>query len=106
MNKEVKILICGQPCSGKTIVGVVIERALKEAGFQVAPLVTTDGDEYYKRLWLNSGELEDVIPNIKVELEERQTRKRLELREPDHSDACGVDGPGTCTCGFTNRGRA
>jgi len=76
-KQEVSILITGPACVGKTTVGVLIEKALRDAGMHVEPFCTKDGDEHHKREWLASGQLDEIVPNIHVTLEERCVRKPL-----------------------------
>ena len=75
--KEVKVLITGPACSGKTTVAVVIEKALKDAGFGVAPFTTEDGDEVSKRLWYATGALKPFMSEINVGIEEKCVRNIL-----------------------------
>jgi len=59
MFREVTVIIdvLGSTASGKTTVGVIIEKALKDAGFNVSPFENRDGDVNGTRNALDSGKL-------------------------------------------------
>jgi hypothetical protein len=72
--KKVQITIAGLTGSGKTIVGAIIEKALREAGIQVQPFVSKDGDQDFKRDLLEDERMKEVFPTISVVIEENQIR--------------------------------
>lgn len=76
-RKLVQVTISGLTGSGKTTVGVVIEKALREAGFDVQPFLATDGDEEFKKRHLDEGTLKEILPTIAVVIKENQLHRNF-----------------------------
>lgn len=76
----VRVIVGGHCSSGKTTVAVVIEKALREAGFKVEPFTNPDGDAQAKRVWLSEGKLAEFISNTEVVLEEKQLPRSMDIR--------------------------
>ncbi len=70
MSTVLFIKVCGTTATGKTTIAVIIEKALKEAGFTVKPFDNMDGDADIKRQWLEDGLLKEVAFKTNVEIEE------------------------------------
>lgn len=76
MNK-VFVKVCGTVNTGKTTVAVIIEKALKEAGFIVKPFDNMDDDAARKREWLENGTLNvsEIAAKVEVEINEVQLHR-------------------------------
>jgi translation elongation factor EF-Tu-like GTPase len=76
MNK-VFVKVCGTVNTGKTTVAVIIEKALKEAGFIVKPFDNMDDDAARKREWLENGTLNvsEIAAKVEVEINEIQLHR-------------------------------
>ncbi len=74
---KVYIKVCGTVNTGKTTVAVIIEKALREAGFTVKPFDNKDDDASRKREWLENGTLivNEVASRVEVEIDEVQLTK-------------------------------
>jgi translation elongation factor EF-Tu-like GTPase len=76
MNK-VFVKVCGTVNTGKTTVAVIIEKALKEAGFIVKPFDNMDDDAARKREWLENSTLNvsEIAAKVEVEINEIQLHR-------------------------------
>jgi Ni2+-binding GTPase involved in maturation of urease and hydrogenase len=71
---KVFVKVCGTTGSGKTLVSVVIEKALREAGFDVKPFNNMDDDADTKRQWVEDGllKVEEIAFKTEIEISEVQ----------------------------------
>lgn len=70
--KKLEISIAGSSGTGKTTAAIIIERALRENGFQVTLLPTYDGDQDARRMALSRGEMK--MEDVEVHIAEVQLR--------------------------------
>lgn len=73
---KVFVKVCGTTNTGKTTVALIIEKALKEAGFNVIPFDNQE-DSDIKRKRLESGILmtDSIASRVEVEIDEIQLTK-------------------------------
>jgi translation elongation factor EF-Tu-like GTPase len=76
---KVFVKVCGTVNTGKTTVAVIIEKALKEAGFDVKPFDNMDDDASTKREWLYNGTLSvsEIAPKVNIEIHEIQLHRNF-----------------------------